>query len=87
MLFNVALCNSFSLVMNTRICRQNLEVIQNDMDTVFEKLWQQYEIDERDVRLDCTRQVIWKLWQHFCANLLSAVYCLFLCIIVFFFQN
>lgn len=43
---------------NAQICRQNLEAIQNDMDSTYETLWEQCETDERDVHFHCTRQVI-----------------------------
>ena len=54
-----AFCWNFALYIETTClltyARQNLESIQNDMNDKFQKLWDQYETDERDVQLQCTR--------------------------------
>ena len=54
-----AFCWNFALYIEITFpltyARQNLESIQNDMNDKFQKLWDQYETDERDVQLQCTR--------------------------------
>merc|ERR1712032_1649185 len=54
-------CRNFDLYIEItgplNYARQNLESTQNDMNDKFQKLWDQYETDERDVQLHCTRSL------------------------------